>query len=276
MTPKIGLITSRVTPRLVKNLEPQTVNTPFGDANVLLGTINDYDVACINRNGIRQNISNNRVNFRANIWALRMLGVQRVISQNAIGSLNPNMRPGDIVIPHDFIDHTKGRELSLFDGNGCWVRVDMSEPFCLEMRETMISVAQKHSDRVYSKGVFVCVDGPRFETKSEIQVYQREGGDIIGTPMVPEAVIAREAELCYASIAPIMNYATGLTPKVIHDGPEGILNQYYTSGLHELVEDIIGEVVQQLSEERHCECGIALTQGFYGEKPSWLTGTSLG
>jgi 5'-methylthioadenosine phosphorylase len=266
------MITSRVTERLVKDLRTEKVTTPFGPAEVYLGKIGSREVVCINRYGPELKIPSHKVNHRANIWALRSLGVGRVISQNAIGSVNPALRPGDIVIPDDLLDRTKMRPLSLFDDEDCWVRVDMTEPFCPEIRKFLIKAASRLSERIIPRGVFVCTEGPRFETPAEIRVFQREGGDIVGTPMVPEAVMAREAELCYASIAPIINYGAGLAPAVDH---LGMVDFYYAGGLHKLVEDVIEAAVGLIADNCHCHCSQALRQGFQGDKPDWLTDTSL-
>jgi 5'-methylthioadenosine phosphorylase len=266
------MITSRVSERLVKNLRTEQVRTPFGPAEVYLGKIGSRAVVCINRYGPDLKIPSHKVNHRANIWALRSLGAERVISQNAIGSVNPALRPGDIVIPDDLLDRTKIRPLSLFDDEDCWSRVDMTEPFCPEIRQSLIEAASGLSERVIPRGVFVCTEGPRFETPAEIRVFQREGGDIVGTPMIPEAVMAREAELCYASIAPIINYGAGLAPVVDH---LGMVDFYYAGGLHELVEDSIEAAVALIAESRHCHCGQALRQGFHGDKPAWLKDSSL-
>ena len=275
MSEPIGLITSRVTERLVQELQTETVATPFGPADLLLGRIGARDVACINRYGSKQTIPSHRVNYRANLWALRTVGVRRVISQNAIGSVNPALRPGDILIPHDLIDHTHSRTRSLFDDEACWVRVDMTHPFCEQMREVMIGAGVGLQTPVTPHGVFVCAEGPRFETPSEIRAFRQEGGDIVGTPLIPEAVIAREAELCYASIAAVINYGAGLAPAVVHSGPDGMVTHYYTSGLHERVEDLIAAAVTSMPGERTCACGRALATGFHGERPAWLVGSSL-
>lgn len=129
--------------------------------------------------------------------AFRGLGVEQVISQNAIGSVNAAIRPGDIVISDDFLDKTKSRPQSLFDDADCWVRVDFTDPFCPRVRAQLISAVRNHSERVIDRGVFVCTEGPRFETPAEIRALQREGGDIVGKPMVPEVIFALEAELCF-------------------------------------------------------------------------------
>lgn len=268
---QFGIITSRISDRILESREKVLISTPWGNIGVITGKIKGIDVACINRYGDDQTIPSHNINYRANIWSLRQLGVKRVISQNAIGSINPLLRPGDVVIPHDFLDRTKNRVRSLFEDENCWVRVDMTEPFCPEIRGTLISAAGSNTGRVFSKGVFVCVEGPRFETPSEIKAYRQEGGDIIGTPLIPEIVMAREAELCFGSIAPIMNYGAGLSSEIKHGGKDGILEQYYGEGVHDLVEDIIAEALLKLVNlEKECSCPSGLKDGFHGKPPEWL------
>src|SRR5690606_26486545 len=142
-----------------------------------------------------------KINYHANIFALYELGVKSIISQNAIGSVNPAIRPGDIVISNDFLDKTKSRAQSLFDETECWVRVDFTDPFCPRLRQDLIGAATKFSNRIIERGTFVCTEGPRFETPAEIRAYAKEGGDIVGTPLVPEVIFARELEMCFASVA---------------------------------------------------------------------------
>lgn len=271
----IGLITSAASERLLSDRRTQTVATPWGDAAVVTGRIGGREAAVVLRYGPDLSVPSHRINFRANIWALRELGVTRIISQNAIGSVNPAIRPGDIVISHDFLDRTKARPLSLFDDADCWVRVDLTEPFCPELRGTLIATATAHSDRVIERGVFVCTEGPRFETPAEIRALQRDGGDIVGTPLVPEVVFAREAELCFASLAPVINFGAGMAPAVIHFGPGSMNDQYYTGGLHGLIETILERAVAAIPDDRHCGCGRALSGGFHGTRPAWLTRCSL-
>jgi 5'-methylthioadenosine phosphorylase len=274
-THPIGLITSAASERLLTERRSEAVSTPWGEANVLTGKIGGTDAVVVLRYGEALTTPSHKINHQANIWALKQLGVSRVISQNAIGSVNPAIRPGDIVISHDFLDRTKNRPLSLFDGEDCWVRVDFTEPFCPQIRDTLISAAVELSDRVIQRAVFACVEGPRFETPAEIMALQREGGDIVGTPLVPEVVFAREAELCFASIAPVINFGAGMAPAVVHFGPGSMNEQYYKDGLHDKIEAILIEAVAAMPQERRCGCGQALRHGFHGRKPAWLTVSSL-
>lgn len=275
MTGPVGLISSAVTDRILADRKPLSVPTPWGHAAVVSGRIAGREAAVVLRYGEDKSIPSHKINHRANIWALRELGVRRVVSQNAIGSVNPAIRPGDIVIADDFLDRTKARPLSLFDDSACWVRVDMTVPFCPEVRAALIGAARPRSERVIERGVFVCTEGPRFETPAEIRALQRDGGDIVGTPLVPEVVFAREAELCFASIAPVINFGAGMAPAVVHSGPGSMSDYYYTGGLHDLVEDMIADAFARLQQERACGCGHALRGGFHGVRPAWLKRCSL-
>jgi 5'-methylthioadenosine phosphorylase len=271
----VGLISSAASGRLLEERREQQVATPWGTACVFTGRIGAREAAVVLRYGPKLTVPSHKINYRANIWALRELGVQRIISQNAIGSVNAALRPGDIVISHDFLDRTKGRPLSLFDDAECWVRVDMTEPFCPEVRQSLLAATAAMPDRVIDRGVFACVEGPRFETPAEIRALQRDGADIVGTPLVPEVTLAREAEMCFASIAPVINYGAGMAPAVIHAGPGSMNDLYYAGGLHERIEQALIDAVAHLPEHRGCKCGHALRAGFHGQRPGWLTNCSL-
>ncbi len=276
MNAPIGLISSAASDRVLTDRRREIVATPFGSVEMLVGRIGDHEAAVLLRYGEKMTLPSHKINYRANIWALRELGVTRIISQNAIGSVNPAIRPGDIVISDDFLDKTRTRPNSLFDDSEAWVRVDMTHPFCPQTRAALIKAAVARSNRVIERGVFVCTEGPRFETPAEIRALQKEGGDIVGTPLVPEVVFAREAEMCFASIAPVINFGSGMAPAVIHTGPGSMNDMYYTDGLHKLIEDIIIDTARLLNgAARSCGCGHALRGGFHGTRPDWLKHCSL-
>ena len=267
----IGLLSSFHFRRgFLTETRPQIVKTPFGEVPVHVGVMGGRETACIQRYGPEMFTPSHKINHRAHIWAFKMLGVERIFSQNAIGSINPMLRPGDILIPHDFIDHTKSRPNSLYDSEECWVRVDMTEPFCPHMRQALIVAARGVSDRVIDRGVFVCFEGPRFETPTEIRMFQLLGGDIVGTPLVPEVIFAREAEICYASISGIINYGAGLSPAVVHVGEGSMFDFYLRSGLQEHIEAATIAALDHLPAERTCPCATALDQAFHGQEPEWL------
>ncbi len=267
----IGLLSSfHFRKEFLADAEIRQVETPFGTVTAYVGTMGGWPTACIQRYGPNMVVPSHKINHRAHIWAFKMIGVERIIAQNAIGSINPMLRPGDIVVSHDFIDHTKDRPLSLFDDSDCWVRVDMTEPFCPHVRQALIAGARQVSDRVIDRGVFVCFEGPRFETPTEIRMFQQLGGDIVGTPLVPEVVFAREAEICYASIAGVINYGAGLAPSVIHVGEGSMFDFYLSSGLQQHIERATVAAIGHLPTERTCPCAKSLDQAFHGTPPEWL------
>jgi 5'-methylthioadenosine phosphorylase len=267
MDTPFGLLTSRITDRLLADAEEIRLDTPFGTAAVTRGTIAGKSVVAIARYGAGLTIPSHKIEYRANLWALRSLGARTVISQNAIGSLNRMLRPGDIVIPDQLLDRTWGRADSFFDGDDAWVRVDMTHPFCDRVRTEITASTATLTERWFPHGTFACTQGPRLETPAEVKALAAEGGDIVGTPVATEAILAKEAGLCFASIAPIINWAAGLAPEVNHAEMNDF---YYTSGLHERVEDAIALTIAALDPDSGCSCQSALDNAFFGTKPSWL------
>jgi 5'-methylthioadenosine phosphorylase len=269
---RLGVVSSFFSEHFVTERETWTVETPWGVADVDVGSQAGELVACVWRYGRQLALPSHRINFRANLWALRLLGVERIISQNAIGSCNPDLPPGHVVISHDFVDFTYARPRSFFDNADAWVRVDMTEPFCREVRSALIEAAQATFPfRVADQGVFLCTEGPRFETPAEIRMFRQWGADIIGTPLVPEVILAREAEMCFASIAPIINFASGLAPAVVHAGSGSMVDFYFGSGFHEQIEAAMRTALHALPAQRMCGCDRALEGAFHGTRPEWLT-----
>ncbi|MFN8634189.1 MAG: MTAP family purine nucleoside phosphorylase [Chloroflexota bacterium] len=267
---KLAILTSQISAGYFENPRDIVVATPWGDAPVTVGTLGGHRVAGLMRYGPQRNTASHHINFRANIWALRELGVERIVSQNAIGSVNPMLQPGDVVISDDFIDLTKNRPLTLYDTDQSWVRVDMTEPFCPEMRRALVSATRGIFGRAQDGGTFICVEGPRFETPAEIRMYHQWGADIIGTPLVPEVVFAREAGICFASIAPIINYGSGLAPAVIQTGAGSMTDFYYSGNLHTNTELAIARALDAIPAERGCHCGDALQGALNGPMPEWV------
>jgi Purine nucleoside phosphorylase len=155
------------------------------------------------------------VNYRANIMALKQAGVESIIAVASVGSLRAHIRPGDFVLLDQFIDFTKSRTSTFFDGSEV-VHVDMTEPFCESLRKCVLA-AKPSGQKVHERGTYVCSDGPRFETAAEIKAYSAMGGDVVGMTVVPEVVLARELGMCYAGIAAVTNYAAGISKKVSHE-----------------------------------------------------------
>ncbi|HBT20021.1 MAG TPA: S-methyl-5'-thioadenosine phosphorylase [Peptococcaceae bacterium] len=214
MNADIGIIggTGLYNADMLENIKEYTINTVYGDAVVLVGCFAGKSIAFLPRHGKKHTVPPHLINYRANITALQEIGVKHIIATASVGSLNMNMKPGDFVIIDQFIDFTKFRPLTFYDGgeNGV-VHTDMTEPYCPRLRKILIDLSADIDTDVHPKGVYVCTEGPRFETPAEIKMFQKLGGDVVGMTNVPEVVLAREKGICYAAVAVVTNYAAGIS-----------------------------------------------------------------
>lgn len=194
-------------PGILQEPKEVKVYTPYGEPsdNLTLGLIGGRRVAFLPRHGRGHRIPPHRVNYRANIWALKTLNVSWVVSVSAVGSLREDYRPGDLVVPDQFIDMTKKREYSFFNGPRV-AHVSMADPFCDHLRAELASSAKRLGYRVHDRGVYLCIEGPRFSTRAESRLWRSWGADIIGMTLVPEVNLACEAQLCYATLALVTDY----------------------------------------------------------------------
>ncbi len=192
----------------LRDREEISITTPFGSPSdhITLGALDDTRVAFLPRHGRGHRLSPSEVPSRANLYALKSLGVERVISVSAVGSLREDLAPLDIVIPDQLFDRTRTRPSSFFE-NGVVAHIGFAEPFCSEMSALLVEAAATLPGvRVHRGGMYLCIEGPQFSTKAESRVYRQWGADIIGMTALPEAKLAREAELCYATIACVTDY----------------------------------------------------------------------
>jgi len=252
---KIAIIGGTGFEKLFTCPERVVVGTPYGiSPPISVGEISGKKIAFLPRHGPQHTVPPHRVNYRANIYALHQLGVERVFAVNAVGAINRELKPGDIVLPHDFADFTKQRNQTFYDEPPV-THVDMSQPYCPELREMVIRCAEKLGLKVWSRGVLVCTEGPRFETPAEIEMFRRLGFDFVGMTGVPEAVLARELEICYVAVCFVSNMAAGmqerLTPKEVYD---------ISVKVHPNIEQLLIETIKALPLERAgtCPCANAL------------------
>lgn len=192
--------------------ESLEITTPFGppSGSYRKGRIAGREVIFLPRHGSGHHIQPHRINYRANIAGFRQLGIEKIISLGASGAINREMKPGTIVVPDQIIDMTSGRLSTFFDGDEV-VHVDFTEPFCPDLRRHILSAAVRHAEvAVLKSGVYLCVNGPRLETAAEIRTFSRWGADLVGMTLMPEAVLAREAGICFAGMSVITNYAAGI------------------------------------------------------------------
>ena len=212
----------------IENTETKKIDTPFGDVTLTIGYLGNKTVAFLPRHGKKHTVPPHKINYRANVYAMYLLGVSKVISTSAVGSLKALLQPGDFLIPDQIIDLTKNRIYTFFDGSfkvrlhsgeerGGVYHVDVTNPYCDELRETIYSTATHLNLKIHYGGTYVCTEGPRFETPAEIRFFQMIGGDVVGMTNSPEVFLFKELDICYATICVITNYAAGLQKRVSHE-----------------------------------------------------------
>jgi 5'-methylthioadenosine phosphorylase len=240
---------------LFQTSEQLRVGTPYGIAPPLsIRKMGDKEAVFLPRHGPDHAVPPHKINYRANMYALYEMGVQRIIAINAVGAINGDFKPGDIVFPHDFVDFTKSRCMTFYD-EAPVTHVDFSQPYCPELRKTLIEKARKIGFPVQDKAVLVCTEGPRFESPAEIGMFRRLGCDVVGMTGIPEAVLARELEMCYAALCFVSNMAAGvqehLTPFEVTKISEQIMPK---------LEQVLTETISALPLQRQgsCPCANAL------------------
>ncbi|MDA8217147.1 MAG: S-methyl-5'-thioadenosine phosphorylase [Dehalococcoidales bacterium] len=240
----------------MQDVEAVNVTTPFGAPSdeIVLATLGEKRVAFLPRHGRGHRISPTEVNARANIFALKTLGVQHLISISAVGSLNINIAPLHAVVPDQIIDRTKARPNTFF-GNGIVAHVGFAEPFCPDLSAILYESAVACGATVHKGGTYVCIEGPQFSTKAESKMYRQLGADIIGMTAIPEAKLAREAEICYATLAFVTDY------DVWHETEEPVTVEMIVGNLLRNVRKakrIIREVVPRIAGQGDCVCAKGL------------------
>jgi len=239
------------------DVEEQSISTPFGDPSdaIVIGTLSGVRIAFLPRHGRGHRLTPTEVPYRANIWALKSLGVERIISISACGSMKEKYQPRHIVIPDQIYDNTKNRDYSFF-GDGLVAHIGIADPFCPHLRPILGAAAEKTGGRVHMDGTFITIEGPRFSTRGESNIYRSWGIDIIGMTAVPEAQLAREAEICYATMAHVTDY------DVWHEEEEAVNVEMLIANLMAnaaLSKQTIAELVPMLTDERPCDCGQTLS-----------------
>lgn len=232
------------------------VKTPFGAPSdaIVIGTLEGKRVAFLARHARGHRILPGEINFRANVYAMKMLGVERIISVSAVGSLLEDLRPGEFLVPDQFVDRTKGRA-STFFGNGLVAHVGFDKPVCAQMAAVLGDASERRGVRVHRKGTYVCIEGPQFSTLAEAHMHRHMKFDVIGMTNVTEAKLAREAEICYATIAMITDYDCW------HPEHESVTAAQIIATLVQNAENaqkVLREAVRTMPAERQCKCGSAL------------------
>jgi 5'-deoxy-5'-methylthioadenosine phosphorylase len=236
--------------------ETKKVSTPFGDPSdaYIIGDLDAKRVVFLPRHGSRHTIQPHRINYRANIWGFKELGIERLISIGATGGIHSGMMPGAIVVPDQIIDMTYGRAATFYDNEKGVVHIDLTEPYCPEVRNCLIEAGNKAGIGLKKSGTYICTNGPRLETRAEIQFYSQIGADVVGMTAMPEASLAREAELCYAGVSVVTNYAAGITGKKL-TATEVVDTMHKTTVL---LKKLLAETLKLVQAERSCSCKEAM------------------
>jgi 5'-methylthioadenosine phosphorylase len=249
----------------LSNVETRRIGTPFGEpsSDVLVGTIDDVPVAFLARHGRGHVLMPSEVNYRANIFALKSLGVAQLIAVSACGSLREHLHPGEVVIPDQLFDFTKRRSYTFF-GDGLVAHIGVANPFCSRLSDLLGDVLEERGGTVHRGGRFITIEGPRFSTKGESFTFRAWGMDIIGMTTSPEAFLAREAEMCYAVMGHVTDY------DVWHETEEEVNVEMLLATLHantELAQDAIRALVPRLTvAERACGCDSTLATAFITQR----------
>lgn len=256
--PEIGIIGGSGVYSLedIEDPQKQKIDTPYGKSpEIITGIVKNRELAFMPRHGKKHTEPPHKINFKANIQALEKLGVERIIATTAVGSLNSEIAPGEFVIIDQFLDFTKNRPRTFYDGSdGEVVHVDMTNPYCSELRKTLIDTAENLEIPVNSSGTYACTEGPRYETSAEIQMLNELGGDLVGMTNVPECVLARELEICYSTVSVVTNYGAGISEeKLTHTEVAEIMEKNIKR-----VKELIFSTIPNIPSEKSCGCGEAL------------------
>ena len=242
----------------IQNVTSKKVETPYGapSAEVTVGEISGQSVAFLPRHGAGHQILPSEINFRANIWALKSVGVRRIISVSAVGSLKEEIRPGDLAVPSQYLDWTKGKRAGTFFGDGIVAHVSTAHPSCPALVKRIASHAKALETPIHSGKAYGCVEGPRLGTRAESLFLQQSGCDLVGMTNVPEVFLAREAQLCYCTVAVVTDYDCWLDDPSQHASVEKVIELYQKNIGR--VQELLKRVVSVDENSSSCECRSSL------------------
>lgn len=246
-------------------IEEVRLQTPFGDPSdaYITGFFGDVKMVFLPRHGRGHRLLPSEVPYRANIYGMKMLGVQQIISVSAVGSMKEEIVPGHIVIPDQFFDRTTGKRASTFFGDGVVGHVQFADPVCLQLSDVVSHAAQQVGATVHKGGTYICIEGPNFSTRAESNIFRSWGVDVIGMTNLPEARLAREAEMCYATVALATDYDCW------YDGHDDVSVEAVIEVIHKnvaMAKKIVAAAVQMIADERECGCGQALQYAVMTDK----------
>lgn len=244
-------------PELLEDVREVTVDTVYGRVKFIAGSYQGTEIAFIPRHGSDHGVPPHLINYRANIMALHQSGVKNIIATAAVGSLNYEFKPGQFVLADQFLDFTKNRHHTFYEGGDQGVvHCDMTVPYCPELRQVLTDAGQEMGLKINNGGVYVCTEGPRFETAAEIKMFKMLGGELIGMTSVPEVCLARELGMCYANISIITNFAAGISGSVLTHSEVVEMMQTKITDIRKLI--IAG--IKKISAAKSCTCASILTE----------------
>lgn len=239
----------------LREVKREKLETPFGNpsADVLIGDLVGQEIAFLPRHGERHHLVPSEINFRANLWALKMCGVRKVVGVSAVGSLREEIKPGDLVLPSQYFDWTKGKRASTYFGDGLVAHVSTAEPTCPKLRSSIELAA---GTSIHIGKTYACVEGPRLGTRAESQFLRQAGCDVVGMTNIPEVFLAREAQLCYATIAIATDYDCWLDDPAQHASVDRVI-ELYKNNLGK-VQSLIKQVAENNEPAIPCACRTSL------------------
>ena len=257
-TAEIGVFGGSGFYQLLEKVEETAINTPYGAPSdkVAIGEISGRKVAFLPRHGHGHKHPAHAINYRANLWAMKLLGVKRIIAPSSVGSLQPHIKPGDFVICDQFIDRTSGRKDTFYDGPVS-IHISTADPYCPELRELAVKAARDMEITVHPRGTVVVIQGPRFSTKAESRWFTKMGWDLVNMTQYPEVTLARELEICYLNISLVTDYDAGLEGTDIEPVSADDVIRVFNQN-NRKVRDLIFKLIPDIPAERSCPCATAL------------------
>lgn len=252
---RIAIIGGSGLEELLQGSRTLGVDTPYGPAPpISVGAVGKEEVAFLPRHGPKHDLPPHKVNYRANLYSLKHLGVERIIATNAVGAINSTYSPGDLAVPEDILDMTRSRATTYFDAAPV-THIDVSQPYCPEERRILIESSKGARVKLWGNAILAATEGPRYETPAEVRMLRTLGGDIVGMTGAPEAFLARELEICYATLCFVSNLAAGIQERlsavdVMETGKRAMPEML----------NIIRKTVETIPPKRTCPCAKAIDQ----------------
>ncbi|HEX2057890.1 MAG TPA: S-methyl-5'-thioadenosine phosphorylase [Actinomycetota bacterium] len=242
---------------LLDDVRTENVETPYGppSAPVSIGSVGGVDVAFLPRHGLKHELPPHKINYRANVWALKELGVTRIVGPCAAGSLQRNVKPGEFVVCDQLVDRTTGRADTFYDGP-VTTHVSFADPYCPELRALAIDTARAEGITVHERGTVVTIQGPRFSTRAESKWFQDAGWEVINMTQYPEAYLARELEICYVNISLITDYDVGVPGEEEAVSHEAVLEVFNAN--NDKLRGLLFAMAPKIPPDRSCPCSTAL------------------